>query len=214
MLRSVAVPLLTACVVLLAPWKSDSPVWSLPLFATDLHNQCSSIWKGGAVAGPLKAIRSATERRDDFTESERRLLKGVWPMDLLEDPAKQARVVRTAAEFLSEILVSDHLHELVVFPGGVDKLRLGWEENVPEDLRRFLRDCRTGLDVARGLLERQDILDKYKWRMDLYASSDDGVAMFSDSRFRNRTMISSEEDSTGNTEQNFLDKLRQALDQP
>ena len=157
------------------------------------------------------STQSTCRRRSDFTEYERRLLKDVWPMDLLEDPSRQARVVTNAEDFFTQVLVGDHLHDLVVFPGGVEKLRLGWRENVPDDLRHFLRDCKTGLDVAQGLLDRQDMLDRYKWRMDLYSSPSSGGGKGT-RILRNRTMFSSQQDSTGNNEQNFLDKLQQVLE--
>lgn len=127
-----------------------------------------AVQQGSCAAGSYDCPGVVTELRNDFTEYERGLLKDGWPMDLIEDPAKQARVVRTPTEFLEAVLVGDHLQEFVVFPEGVEAMKLGWEETVPEDLRDFLRDRKTGIEVARGLLGTPELLDTYKMRMDIY----------------------------------------------
>ena len=106
--------------------------------------------------------------RNEFSESELAMLRNTWPMELLEDPSKQAREVNTPEEFLRAVLVGDHIESLVVFPNGTKALNLSWEETVPQDIRRFLAGRTSGADVAQGLVDEPHMLDRYMWRMDMF----------------------------------------------
>eukprot|EP00435_Cladocopium_sp_Y103_P017829 s321_g4.t1 len=66
----------------------------------------------------------ALENGMALTADERKMLKGVWPLDLLEDPLRQPRRVTTALEFLREVLISEHLGDFIVLPDGVKLLGL------------------------------------------------------------------------------------------
>lgn len=115
----------------------------------------------GGVAADL-------ELRNDWSAKEMRLLEGVWPMDILNDPPKQARVVRSKTEFLKEVLIADHSAIMVVFPNGVYELNLSWEESVPENLQIALKDCNTTVDVAKRFVLNQDLAKTYSARLDVY----------------------------------------------
>lgn len=45
-----------------------------------------------------------------------------WPEHVLLHPEKQPRFVHTVEEFMREMLVSSHMDEIVVFPGGIEAL--------------------------------------------------------------------------------------------
>ena len=98
--------------------------------------------------------------RGDFTVQEKALVRDVWPMELLEDPSKQAKVVSTAEDFLKAVLIGDHIEDIVVFPNGVDALGIGWS-TVPEDLRDFLDRHTSSIELVQGLAEEQSMVDKY-----------------------------------------------------
>ncbi|CAK9094936.1 unnamed protein product [Durusdinium trenchii] len=78
-----------------------------------------------------------------LTADEQKMLEGVWPLDLLEDPIRQPRVVTTAAEFLREVLVCEHLGDFIVLPNGIELLGLSEEEVMPEDLLKVLENSKS-----------------------------------------------------------------------
>lgn len=119
-------------------------------------------------AGSISNTPAQVNFRNDFNAREKAMLQNVWPMDLLEDPTKQARVVNTVDEFLRAVLVGDHLDTFVVFPNGISALNLTWKETVPGDLQQFFEGRKTGEDLARGIVEHPEFRQKYKARLDLY----------------------------------------------
>jgi hypothetical protein len=73
-----------------------------------------------------------------------------WPLDLLLDPAKQPRVVGSAAELVNELLFGEHLDEIVVLKGGVELLQQQGAVPAP------VLAAAEGSDTVRGFLEGLD----------------------------------------------------------
>lgn len=90
------------------------------------------------------------------------MLKGTWPLELLDDPARQPRVVHSALDFLREVLVGDHLQEFVVLPNGIELLDLREEDCLPSDLRSCLHDCASTEQFLRRLRDNDEALERYK----------------------------------------------------
>eukprot|EP00931_Biecheleriopsis_adriatica_P088210 TRINITY_DN62582_c0_g1_i1.p1 TRINITY_DN62582_c0_g1~~TRINITY_DN62582_c0_g1_i1.p1 ORF type:complete len:514 (-),score=118.99 TRINITY_DN62582_c0_g1_i1:23-1534(-) len=103
-----------------------------------------------------------TWKPQQFTEAERKVLQGTWPMDLLEDPARQPRIVETAEAFINEVLTGEHLEDFVVLPRGVDLLGLSWDDSFPQDIRDCVRGSRCAVEFARKVLARPEMLEKYR----------------------------------------------------
>ncbi|CAJ1430473.1 unnamed protein product [Effrenium voratum] len=115
-----------------------------------------------ALRRRLVSFQRNSEAMHGFTAEERKLLEGTWPMDLLEDPLRQPRVVTTAAEFLREVLISDHLGDFLVLPRGVELLGLTEEAVMPADLRKALDSSSTVEELLRYFRRDEKLLDKYK----------------------------------------------------
>ncbi|CAE8721527.1 unnamed protein product, partial [Polarella glacialis] len=97
-----------------------------------------------------------------LSDAEREMLQGTWPLELLEDPARQPRIVETPEAFCRELLLGEHLEDFVVLPNGIDLLDLSWEDSVPEDVRTCLQDCHSAYDFAQKLLQQPEMLEKYR----------------------------------------------------
>jgi len=90
------------------------------------------------------------------------MLRDTWPLELVEDPARQPRIVETASEFLREVLVGDHLEDFVLLPNGVELLDLGEKDCLPTDLREALHGCNSVAQFLDRLRVSDSMLDKYK----------------------------------------------------
>jgi len=90
------------------------------------------------------------------------MLQGTWPLELIEDPARQPRIVETAYEFVRELLIGNHLEDFLILPNGTELLDLSWEDSMPDDLRGMLKDCRTARDFAIQLRGSPEALEKYR----------------------------------------------------
>lgn len=97
-----------------------------------------------------------------FTAEERKMVEGVWPLELLEDPIRQPRVVTTAAEFLREVLVSEHLGDFIVLHDGVNLLGLNEKEVMPADLLQALDASNSVKQLLRYFQRDDQLLNKYK----------------------------------------------------
>ncbi|CAE7252131.1 Slc47a1 [Symbiodinium sp. CCMP2592] len=98
----------------------------------------------------------------EFSDTEKRMLQGIWPLDLLEDPMRRPRVVSTAKEFLREVLVADHLGDFIVLPNGVKLLGLAEEEVMPPELTKALNSASSVQDLLKCFQADDTLLDKYK----------------------------------------------------
>eukprot|EP00439_Symbiodinium_sp_Y106_P019356 s5693_g2.t1 len=90
------------------------------------------------------------------------MLRGVWPEELLQDPSRRPRYVKTAEEFLSELLTGEHVEDFVILPNGTELLGLSYEDTIPEDVRLCMQDCRTAQDFVKKLLQNPEMLEKYR----------------------------------------------------
>ncbi|CAE7018107.1 unnamed protein product [Symbiodinium sp. CCMP2456] len=90
------------------------------------------------------------------------MLRGVWPEELLEDPARRPRYVATAEEFLSELLTGEHVEDFIILPNGTELLGLSYEDTIPEDVRLCMQDCRAAQDFVKKLLQNPEMLEKYR----------------------------------------------------
>jgi hypothetical protein len=90
------------------------------------------------------------------------MLEGTWPLELIEDPQRQPRVIDTASDFLRELLLGDHLEDFIVLPNGVELLDLRYEDSIPEDLRSALQNCRNACDFITGLRRCPEVVEKYR----------------------------------------------------
>ncbi|CAL1174094.1 unnamed protein product [Cladocopium goreaui] len=97
-----------------------------------------------------------------LTADERKMLKGVWPLELLEDPLRAPRRVSTALEFLREVLVSEHLGDVIVLPDGVKLLGLSEKEVMPKDLLQALDASSSVKELLRYFQKDEKLLTKYK----------------------------------------------------
>lgn len=97
-----------------------------------------------------------------LTADEQKMLEGVWPLDLLEDPIRQPRVVTTAAEFLREVLVCEHLGDFIALPNGIELLGLSEEEVMPEDLLKVLENSKSVKELLQQFQADEKLLSKYK----------------------------------------------------
>lgn len=97
-----------------------------------------------------------------LTEDEREMLKEIWPLELLEDPARAPTIVRTPEAFLKELLVGEHLEDFIVLPNGVELLGLEEGVCIPEDLAGKLDRSNTAHDFIREMAKDDAALTKYK----------------------------------------------------
>ena len=119
------------------------------------------------VVQQLQRQQQRSRLRNEFSKAELAMLNEAWPMELLEDPSRQALEVHTPEEFLRAVLVADHLDNVVIFPHGTSAFNLTWEETAPPDMQQLLAGRRNGADVAQGLLDEPGMLDRYDWRLDV-----------------------------------------------
>lgn len=97
-----------------------------------------------------------------LSDAERQMLQGTWPLELIEDPARQPRIIETAHEFVRELLTGDHLEDFLILPNGTELLDLSWEDTMPHDLQGMLKDCRSARDFAMQLRRSPEALEKYR----------------------------------------------------
>eukprot|EP00929_Paragymnodinium_shiwhaense_P053039 TRINITY_DN26559_c0_g2_i1.p1 TRINITY_DN26559_c0_g2~~TRINITY_DN26559_c0_g2_i1.p1 ORF type:complete len:522 (+),score=126.38 TRINITY_DN26559_c0_g2_i1:37-1602(+) len=98
-----------------------------------------------------------------LSEAERAMLRDTWPVELVADPARSPRIVEDPAEFLTEMLVGDHLEEFYILPNGCEKLDVACQQVLPEDLQEVLEGCRNVRDFALRLRnERPEVQQKYR----------------------------------------------------
>jgi len=71
-----------------------------------------------------------------------------WPPELFSDAAKQPRLVTTREKFLDELLLGNHLNDVVVFPRGIEVL--GLTDSIPTSLL----SAATASHSVRGFLQR------------------------------------------------------------
>eukprot|EP00439_Symbiodinium_sp_Y106_P008037 s4794_g1.t1 len=121
-------------------------------------------------------------RMAEFSDTEKQMLQGIWPLDLLEDPMRRPRVVFTAKEFLREVLVADHLGDFIVLPNGVKLLGLTEEDQsaspmmrcrevMPPELTKALNSTSSVQDLLKYFQADDALLDKYKAGLE-YVDSD------------------------------------------
>ena len=97
-----------------------------------------------------------------YTEAEIAMVQGIWPVELLKDPARYPRVIHTAADFLKELVTGYHVEDFVVLPRGTELLDLSFVDCIPQDVRECLQDCRSAYDFISRVLYRPEMLEKYR----------------------------------------------------
>lgn len=100
--------------------------------------------------------------RSYYSRDEVAMVQGVWPVELLQDPRRQPRVLNTAGEFVKELLLGDHVEDFVVLPRGTELLDLSFQDSIPEDVRQCLHNCRSAHDFIARVLQRPEMLEKYR----------------------------------------------------
>eukprot|EP00927_Polykrikos_kofoidii_P049298 TRINITY_DN43375_c0_g1_i1.p1 TRINITY_DN43375_c0_g1~~TRINITY_DN43375_c0_g1_i1.p1 ORF type:complete len:572 (+),score=97.97 TRINITY_DN43375_c0_g1_i1:27-1742(+) len=95
-----------------------------------------------------------------LSNKERTMVEGVWPIHLLEDPRLQPRILSSVEEFQRELLVGDHLEDIVVLPNGVNLLGLTEDEAWPGWFPSALDGASTVLEFLRRL--DSDVLVDHK----------------------------------------------------
>jgi len=111
-------------------------------------------------SSPMQCERRASTL--ELTSRERAMLQGTWPLELLEDPARQPRVVTTAEELLREVLIGDHVEEFVLLPNGTELLDLREDDCLPDDVKGALEGCHNVAEFLQHLKKDDAMLDKYK----------------------------------------------------
>lgn len=104
----------------------------------------------------------ALHPRYRLNDAERAMVQGTWPLGLIEDPARQPRIIETASDFIRELLIGEHLEDFIVLPNGTELLDLSWEDSMPDDLRELLRNCTSARDFAQHLRQCPAALAKYR----------------------------------------------------
>lgn len=107
-------------------------------------------------------VSPSVSKSQSFTDAEREMLRETWPLDLLEDPARQPRIVTTAHEFLREILLGNHLDDFVLLPNGTELLELDEKASLPSDVLQALEGCSSVQTFLRRIQKDEALLDKYK----------------------------------------------------
>jgi len=103
-------------------------------------------------SAPSKCQRQGEHVKARLLSPQEAADRSGWPRPLLEDPAKQPRVVDDVAEFLAFVCYEDHSGaQMCVLRGGVRKL--GLEGSLPP---RFLRACARHTDAIDCTLEAVD----------------------------------------------------------
>lgn len=77
--------------------------------------------------------------------------KSGWPLHLVQDPSRQPRYASSTEDFTREVLVGDHLEDIVILPGGLEALGLGEASALPSWLTVALDGSRTVLQFLRQL---------------------------------------------------------------
>jgi len=97
-----------------------------------------------------------------ITEAERAMLRGTWPMELIDDPARHPRIIDTAENFLREVLIGEHLEDFLILPNGVELLDLGCCSSLPTDLQNNLRACKSAHDFIVRIQHEPTMLERYR----------------------------------------------------
>lgn len=118
----------------------------------------------GTVASSLQSIA-----RPLSTDEQALIAWAGWPSQLFEDPKRQPRLVACVDAFVRELLLGNHLYDVVVFPNGLDALGLGELEALPPWLWTALdaeteAAGRAGAPTVLGFLRRleSDVLEQHK----------------------------------------------------
>jgi len=127
-----------------------------------LFNRPPSLGSVLAVAGRMSTTGTLRYPQCRLSDAERAMLQGTWPIDLLEDPARQPRYVDSPHEFLRELLVGDHLEDFVILPNGTDLLEFGLEDCLPAEICESLKECQNVHDFITHLRDRPGVVDKYR----------------------------------------------------
>eukprot|EP00434_Breviolum_minutum_P009481 symbB.v1.2.008350.t1/scaffold507.1/size305965/20 len=90
------------------------------------------------------------------------MVQGIWPVELLQDPARRPRVIDTAKDFVKELLVGNHVEDFVVLPRGTELLDLSFQDSIPEDVRQCLHNCQSAQDFITRVVQRPEMLEKYR----------------------------------------------------
>lgn len=90
------------------------------------------------------------------------MLRDTWPIDLLEDVAKQPRYHSDAIAFLRDLLTGDHADDIVILRNGVDLLDLRWEDCIPPDLREVFDRCPDVVSFAQELRRAPGMTERYR----------------------------------------------------
>lgn len=81
-----------------------------------------------------------------LTAGERAMLADTWPLDLITDNTRQPREVFTPTAFAAQVLLADHLEDVVVFRNGERALGLAREDCLPA----WVGDCLEHAKDAKG----------------------------------------------------------------
>ncbi|CAE7248843.1 XRCC6 [Symbiodinium sp. CCMP2592] len=77
-----------------------------------------------------------------LSEDERQMVRELgWPVELLEDPQKQPRLVHSPEEFARALLLEDHLEDVVILQDGLKRAGLAESEALPPWLSKALDDA-------------------------------------------------------------------------
>ena len=72
-----------------------------------------------------------------LTDQERAMLEDTWPLDLITDNQRQPLEVFTPTAFAAQVLLADHLEDVVVFRNGEQALGIAREDCLPD----WVSDC-------------------------------------------------------------------------
>ena len=72
-----------------------------------------------------------------LTDQERAMLEDTWPLDLITSNERQPLEVFTPTAFAAQVLLADHLEDVVVFRNGEQALGIAREDCLPE----WVSDC-------------------------------------------------------------------------
>ncbi|CAE7739505.1 XRCC6 [Symbiodinium sp. CCMP2456] len=74
-----------------------------------------------------------------LSEEERQMVRELgWPVELLEDPRKQPRLIDSPEEFARALLLEDHLEDIVILQDGLKRAGLAESEALPPWLSKAL----------------------------------------------------------------------------
>ena len=72
-----------------------------------------------------------------LTDQERAMLEDTWPLDLITSNERQPLEVFTPTAFAAQVLLADHLEDVVVFRNGEQALGIAREDCLPD----WVSDC-------------------------------------------------------------------------